>query len=68
MANLNVLCAKLTGRAPFGAELCPAITSLFSLEEEEVDCTTTNELLEMEPPLSMEEYVAELVKRYNAQP
>jgi len=68
MANLNVLCAKLSGRAPFGAELCPTIASFFSLEEEEVDCTTTNELLEMEPPLSMEEYVAELVKRYNAQP
>ena len=68
MAHLNILCAKLTGRAPFGAELSPSIASFFSLEEEEVDCATTNELLDMESPPSMEEYVAELVRRYNAQP
>ena len=65
LAYLNLFCANLTGYAPFGAELCPSIQSFFTLEEEEVDSTTTYELLELDPPAPIEEYVAELVKRYN---
>ena len=66
LTYLNLFCATLTGYAPFGAELCPSVVAFFALEEEEVDSTTTFKLLELDPPAPIEEYVAELVKRYNA--
>ncbi len=63
MAWLNVLLARGFGWAPMGHEVSPALLSMFSLAEEEVDGSSTYELLEIPPPPSMEGYVKEMAEK-----
>lgn len=64
MAKLNSFLAKTTSRAPFGADLAPAITEFFAISEEEVDSSAVFELLEVGPAPPIEEIVEKLVEKY----
>ena len=68
LAKMNVICAKLTGSAPLGIELSPAIVAFFDLDVENTDSSTTYELLELGPPPPIKDCVQELVRQYRAQP
>ena len=64
LAKVNVLFARLTSWAPMGADLTPAIVSFLEMAEEELDTSSTYELLEVGPPPSMQEYVKTMVEKY----
>ena len=65
LARVNVLSASLTGWAPMGVDLSPALVTFFELAEEELDTSSTFELLEVGPPPSMQEYVKTMVEKYH---
>ena len=65
LAKVNVLFARLTSWAPMGVDLSPAMVAFFELAEEELDTSSTYELLEVGPPPSMQEYVKTMVERYH---
>ena len=54
IASVNQFVARLTGFAPFGVLLCPAMTSLFQFDEEVYDPRIPQEALEISevPPLN----------------
>ena len=71
IAQLNVLCVKCFGKAPFGSDLCPGILAFIDgfeeLEDDESEYAEAQKVLEIgqsAPP--MEEYIKELVERYLA--
>ena len=68
LAKMNVICAKLTGCAPLGVELTPAIVTFFDLDVENTDSTTTYELLDLGPPPPIKDCVQELMRQYRARP
>ena len=70
LARMNFVCAKLTGSAPLGADLTPAIVAFFDVQlaEEYSGSPPTPEILELGPPQSMEDCIRDLVRKYNAQP
>ena len=65
LTKVNVLSARLTGWAPLGVDLSPGIVAFLELVEEEVDASSTYELLEVGPPPSMQEYVKTMVERFH---
>ena len=64
LAKINLITAKLTGWAPMGVELSPAIIAFISLAEAEIDSTSAYEVLEIGPPPSMEDYITTMVERH----
>ena len=68
LIRINVVCASLFKRAPFGPDLTPVLADLLTfveddMEDGEVERTYSD--LEVGPPgPPMEEYVRELVERY----
>ena len=71
IAQLNVLCVKCFGRAPFGSDLCPGILAFIDgfegLEVDKSEYAEAQKVLEIGPSAPpMEEYIKELVDRYQA--
>ena len=71
LVKINEFCASVFGWAPFGPDLCAAILEFFEiLESGEITSTQVNEAHDLlgvgpsSPP--MEEYIAEVVKKYKA--
>ena len=68
LIRINMVCASLFKRAPFGPDLSPALNDLLTFVEddlEEGEMERVYSVLEVGPPgPSMEEYVRELVERY----
>lgn len=64
MAKINLYTARLTGWAPFGAEMCPAICDFFNIVEEEVDNSHAQEALGIGPVPPIRDGVASMVARY----
>lgn len=64
LAKVNVLAVRLTGWAPMGVDLSPALVAFFELAEEELDTSSTYKLLEVGPPPPVQEYVKTMVERY----
>ena len=71
IAQLNVLCVKCFGKAPFGSDVCPGVLAFVDeieqLEDDESEYAKAQKTLEIgqsAPP--MEEYIKELVERYLA--
>ena len=67
-AQLNVLCVKCFGKAPFGSDLCPGVLPFTEqLEDDESEYAKAQKTLEIGPSAPpMEEYIKELVERYLA--
>ncbi len=61
MANFNVMVGTVTGYAPFGGDLCPAICSFFDLDIEEFD---SENVLGLADVPSIEDGVAKLRKEF----
>ena len=71
IAQLNVLCVKCFRKAPFGSDLCPGILAFIDgfegLEDDESEYAEAQKVLEIGPSAPpMEEYIKELVDRYQA--
>ena len=64
MAKINLCIGKLTGWAPFGADLCPMICEFFNFTEEEVDNTIAEEALGIGAIPSVRDGVSKMVARY----
>uniref|UniRef100_A0A1X7UZC3 NAD-dependent epimerase/dehydratase domain-containing protein n=1 Tax=Amphimedon queenslandica TaxID=400682 RepID=A0A1X7UZC3_AMPQE len=64
MAKINLCIAKLTGWAPFGADLSPIVCEFFNFIEEEVDNTITEEALGIGAVPSIRDGVSKMVARY----
>ena len=64
MAKINLYTARLTGWAPFGAEMCPAICDFFNVVEEEVDNSHAQEALGIGPVPPIRDGVISMVARY----
>jgi len=62
MSRVNYLLALLTGWAPLGPELCPAIASyVFDCPPAMVEWDFVQQLLEIGPPPPIEDYIREIV-------
>lgn len=68
LIRINVLCAAVFNKAPFGPDLFAGIMDMITFVEEDVeekDIQKTYKDLEIGPPvLSMEAYVEEIVEKY----
>lgn len=68
IVKINVFCALVFGKAPFGAELTPGFVEVLSLTEKEMtesECQHVYDVLGVGPPTPpMEQYVKEMVDRY----
>ena len=71
IVKINVFCVNILGWAPFGPELDSAVLDIFKMtESDEItsdQVTEAYDLLGVGPPSPpMEEYIAEMVSKYNA--
>ncbi len=70
LVKINVVCAALFQRAPFGADMCPAIFEFFNFVEEAVSEEEVQEVyrvLEVGPPHPpINEYIEQMVQRCKA--
>jgi nucleoside-diphosphate-sugar epimerase len=64
MARVNVIIGRITGWAPFGADLCPAITSFFDAFEEKVDNSIAYEVLGIDEVPDINDGVGKMVQRW----
>lgn len=65
LAQFNSFCAKWFGHPPLGPELCPAIVTFLENAEEKINSCETYEVLEIGPPLPINDYLCKMVQDYH---